>query len=155
MNNYDVIVAGLGAMGSAAIYHLAGRGRRVAGLDLFHPPHDQGSSHGRSRIIREAYFEHPLYVPLVQRAYELWADLERKAGKKLLLQTGGLMIGPADGVLVRGAKRSAEEHRLEHQILTGGELRRRFQVFEPAEDMLGLWEPRAGILFPEQAVETH
>src|SRR5258708_26473951 len=100
MKGYDVIVAGLGAMGSAAIYHLAGRGRRVAGLDRLHPPHDQGSSHGRTRIIREAYFEHPLYVPLVQRADELWADLGRRAGKKLLLQTGGLMIGPADSLWV-------------------------------------------------------
>jgi len=155
MKECDVVIAGLGAMGSAAIYHLAGRGRRVAGLDRLHPPHDQGSSHGRSRIIREAYFEHPLYVPLVQRAYELWGDLERKSGKKLLLRTGGLMIGPADGALVRGAKRSAEEHRLEHQLLIDGDLRRRFQVFELAENMVGLWEPRAGILFPEQAVETH
>src|SRR5438874_2654478 len=109
---YDVIVAGLGAMGSAASYHLASSGRRVLGLDRFQPPHSLGSSHGLSRIIREAYFEHPLYVPLVQRAYELWSALENKSGRKLLLQTGGLMIGAPDGVLVRGAKQSAEEHGL-------------------------------------------
>src|SRR5215469_10899592 len=102
---YDAIIVGLGAMGSAAAYHLAKNGRRVLGLDRFHPPHEQGSSHGLTRIIREAYFEHPLYVPLVRRAYELWADLEKASGRKLLLQTSGLMIGPPDGTLVSGAKR--------------------------------------------------
>src|SRR5437867_10707708 len=119
--DHDVIIAGLGAMGSAAAYHLAASGRRVLGLDRFHPPHDMGSSHGRSRIIREAYFEDPLYVPLVQRAYELWRDLERKAGRELLRQTGGVMIGPAEGVLVRGASRSAREHKLQHEILSSSE----------------------------------
>src|SRR5262249_18847586 len=118
-HDYDVIVCGLGAMGSAAAYHLALRGQRVLGLDRFQPPHDLGSSHGRTRIIREAYFEHPLYVPLVQRAYELWADLEKTSGRRLLLQTGGVMIGPREGTLVRGAVRSAQEHSLAHQILSG------------------------------------
>src|SRR5881296_2622712 len=112
-------------MGSAAVYHLAASGRRVLGLDRFHPPHQLGSSHGLTRIIREAYFEHPLYVPLVQRAYELWAQLEKKSGRSLLLQTGGLMIGPPEGVLVRGAIRSAEEHGLAHQVLSAREMRRR------------------------------
>src|SRR5437763_3262239 len=123
--DYDVIVAGLGAMGSAAAYHLASTGRNVLGLDRFQPPHAFGASHGRTRIIREAYFEHPLYVPLVQRAYQLWADLENQSGRQLLLQTGGVMIGAPDGVLVRGAKLSAEEHGLEHEILSSVELRRR------------------------------
>src|SRR3954471_5336472 len=105
--NYDVIIVGLGAMGSAAAYHLAKSGLRVLGLDRFHPPHNFGSSHGLTRIIREAYFEDPLYVPLVQRAYELWAYLEGESGQRLLLKTGGLMIGPRNGVLVSGASRSA------------------------------------------------
>src|SRR4051794_25806139 len=100
VNDFEVIVVGLGAMGSAAAYHLAAGGKRVLGLDRFHPPHTLGSSHGSTRIIREAYFEHPLYVPLVQRAYELWADLEKKSGRKLLLQTGGVMIGSPAGKLV-------------------------------------------------------
>src|SRR5256886_14039909 len=91
-------------MGSAAVYHLAKRGVDVLGLDQFRPPHAFGSSHGQTRIIREAYFEHPSYVPLVQRAYELWASLEQLSGQKLLRQTGGLMIGPRDGVLVSGAR---------------------------------------------------
>jgi sarcosine oxidase len=89
----DVIVVGLGAMGSAALFHLAQRGVRVIGFDRFAPPHTLGSTHGLSRIIREAYYEHPCYVPFVQRAYELWADLERRAARRLFHQTGGLMIG--------------------------------------------------------------
>src|SRR5262245_25064038 len=109
---FDVIILGLGAMGSAAACHLARRGLKVLGLDRFAPPHTMGSTHGQSRIIREAYFEHPLYVPLVQRAYELWAELTDAFGQTLLLQTGGVMIGPANGVLVTGARTSAETHRL-------------------------------------------
>src|SRR2546422_4835838 len=154
-NDYDVIVAGLGAMGSAAAYHLATTGKRVLGLDRFQPPHQFGSSHGLTRIIREAYFEHPSYVPLVQRAYQLWADLEKNSNRKLLLQTGGLMIGPPDGVLVSGARRSAQQHGLRHELLSSAEMRRRFPIFEPAADMVAVWEPRAGILFPELAVQTH
>jgi sarcosine oxidase len=154
-NHYDVIVAGLGAMGSAAVYRLAANGRRVLGLDRFRPPHDLGSSHGRTRIIREAYFEHTLYVPLVQRAYELWADLEEKSGRELLLQTGGLMIGPRDGVLVTGARQSAEDHKLAYKILSASELRLGFPACQPTEGLVAVWEPRAGILFPELAVQSH
>jgi sarcosine oxidase len=142
-------------MGSATAYHLARQGRRVLGLDRFAPPHQFGSSHGRSRIIREAYFEHPVYVPLVQRAYELWAALEKDSGRQLLVQTGGVMVGPADGTLVRGALQSATEHRLKHEILSAPELRARFPVLQPGKEMVGVWEPRAGILFPELAIQTH
>src|SRR5690348_9687921 len=102
-SHYDVIIAGLGAMGSAAAYHLAAGGTRVLGLDRFQPPHEYGSSHGRTRIIREAYFEHPSYVPLVQRAYQLWVDLEKQSQQRLFLKTGGVMVGPPGGVLVSGA----------------------------------------------------
>src|SRR5438445_11313585 len=135
-DDYDVIVAGLGAMGSAATYHLARQGKHVLGLDCFAPPHNLGSSHGLTRIIREAYFEHPLYVPLVQRAYELWAELEEKSERKLLRQTGGLMIGSAEGVLVSGARRSAETHELPHRILSAAEIRREFPAFSPAAGMV-------------------
>ena len=142
-------------MGSAAAYHLAKAGWRVLGLDRFKPPHQMGSSHGLTRIIREAYFEHPLYVPLVQRAYELWAELEREAGKRLLLQTGGLMLGQPGGVLIRGAQRSADEHQLPHRFLSPQELRHEFPIFCPGADMAAIWEPRAGILFPELAIKAH
>lgn len=152
---FDVISVGLGAMGSAAAYHLAKRGKRVLGLDRFAPPHESGSSHGKTRIIREAYFEHPLYVPLIQRAYELWADLQERAGRPLLRQTGGLMIGPPDSAVVRGAKRSAGEHRLRHETLPAAAVRRRFPGLQPTDEMVAIWEPRAGILFPEACVESH
>src|ERR1700682_1778444 len=109
--SYDVVVVGLGAMGSAAAFHLARNGRRVLGLDRFTPPHSFGSSHGQTRIIREAYFEHPLYVPLVRRAYELWTELERLSGRDLLRITGGLMIGRPNGALARRARGSAERAR--------------------------------------------
>ncbi len=142
-------------MGSAAAYHLAAGGKRVLGLDRFRPPHSLGSSHGRTRIIREAYFEHTLYVPLVRRAYELWADLERKSGRQLLVQTGGLMLGPPDGVLVKGARKSAEDHSLPHEVLSAATVRQRFPACRPTDDLVAVWEPRAGILFPELAIQTH
>jgi sarcosine oxidase len=154
-NQFDFIVVGLGAMGSAACCHLACAGKRVLGLDRFAPPHTLGSSHGRTRIIREAYFEHPTYVPLVQRAYELWADLERQTERQLFLQTGGLMIGPPEGCVVAGAKRSAELHRLPHEVLSSAEVRRRFPALRPDDGMSAVWEPRAGILFPEACVAAH
>ena len=152
---FDVVVAGLGAMGSAAAFQLARRGARVLGLDRFAPPHALGSSHGRSRIIREAYFEDPLYVPLVQRAYERWAELERLSGRTLLVRTGGLMLGPPDGMVFRGALHSAEVHGLPHEVLTAGEVHRRVPGFRPTVDMMGVWEPRAGFLVPEAAIAAH
>ncbi|HTL56648.1 MAG TPA: N-methyl-L-tryptophan oxidase [Candidatus Limnocylindrales bacterium] len=155
MREFDVIIAGLGAMGSATAAQLANKGARVLGLDKFHPPHQFGSSHGLSRIIREAYFEHPVYVPLVQRAYELWENLQRTTGRKLLWRTGGLMIGPADSVLVTGSRHSAEVHKLPHKILSAGKIRRQFPAFDPPDDMVAVWEPRAGVLLPELAVKTH
>ncbi len=152
---FDTIVVGLGAMGSAALYHLASRGVRALGIDRFAPPHSHGSTHGRTRIIREAYYEHPSYVPIVQRAYELWAELERKAGQPLFVQTGGLMIGPPEGLLFAGALRSAKEHGLEHTILSPAEVHARYPGFVVPEVSLALLEPRAGLLFPEKCVESH
>jgi sarcosine oxidase len=152
VTSFDVGVVGLGAMGSMTTLELARRGRRVIGFDRFTPPHPFGSSHGKSRIIREAYFEHPQYVPLVQRAYERWAELERDAGEQLLIPTGGLMIGPPDGVLVSGAKRSALEHGLPFELLSPEQVAQRFPVFGLGSGDVGLFEPRAGVLLPEPAV---
>jgi sarcosine oxidase len=148
----DVIVVGLGAMGSATLRALARRGMRVLGLDRHVPPHEHGSSHGGSRIIREAYFEDPRYVPLVQRAYLLWEELARESDRTLLTTTGGLMLGPRDGVLVEGALASARAHHLAHELLDAEALRRRYPQFNVQDDTVGVWEPRAGVLRPEQAV---
>lgn len=147
-------IAGLGAMGSMTALELVRRGHRVIGFDRFHPPHDQGSSHGKTRIIREAYFEHPQYVPLVQRAYQLWALLERESGARLYQPTGGLMIGPPDGTLVAGARRSAVEHRLAFEQLSPAETRQRFPAFHLGPTEVALFEPRAGVLFPETAISA-
>lgn len=152
---FDVVIAGLGAMGSAAASHLARRGLRVAAFDRFRPPHTFGSSHGQTRIIREAYFEHPAYVPLIQRAYELWLELEKSSGRQLFRQTGGLMIGAPDSTVVRGARRSAKEHRLPHAVLTAPEVRRRFPAQRLPDNFLAVLEPRAGILFPEECISAH
>ncbi|MBK5189003.1 MAG: N-methyl-L-tryptophan oxidase, partial [Gemmatimonadaceae bacterium] len=152
---FDTIIVGLGAMGSAALYHLAARGVKVLGVDRFVTPHIHGSTHGRTRVIREAYYEHPCYVPIVQRAYELWASLEREAGEPLFVQTGGLMIGPPDGELFAGALRSAMEHGLAHTILEPREVHQRFPGFRVPDGSMALHEPRAGLLFPETCVEAH
>lgn len=154
-SSYDTIIVGLGAMGSAAAYHLARRGRRVLGLDRFSPPHTMGSSHGQTRIIREAYFEHPCYVPIVQRAYVLWDELARAANMPVFVQTGGLMIGAPDSIVFTGAKRSADTHRLPHEILTAIDVRHRYPALRPSADMMAVLEPRAGILFPERCIAAH
>src|SRR5829696_2353072 len=117
MPRFDVGMVGLGAMGSAVASALSSRQSRVVAFDRLSPPHTLGSSHGHTRIIREAYYEHPLYVPLVQRAYELWTELERESGANVLRVTGGLMIGREKGPLLRGALDSAVTHNIAHEIL--------------------------------------
>ena len=153
--DYDVIVIGLGAMGSATAYHLARRGRRVLGLDAHPRGHALGSSHGRSRIIREAYFEAPAYVPLVQRAYALWRELEDESGRDLLTITGGLNIGPPDGEFVAGSLASARQHGLPYEYLAPPDVAARFPGFRLTEDLVAVYEPRAGILKPEECIGAH
>jgi len=155
MPEYDVIVVGLGAMGSAALYELSRRGQRVLGLEAFAPGHQLGSSHGESRVIRLAYYEHPNYVPLLQRAYQLWADLERESGADLLSITGALMIGAPDSELVSGALTSAQQHGLDYELLDALDVRRRHPAFALADDEVALAEPRAGFLRPERCIETY
>ncbi len=152
---FDTIVVGLGGMGSAAAAHLAARGQRVLGLEQFQPAHDQGSSHGRSRVIRLAYFEHPAYVPLLRRAYELWRRLETGTGRRLLQVTGGLMIGASESEVVSGSLRSAREHGLAHELLDAVEIHRRFPPLTPRPGMVGCYEREAGTLFPEEAIRAH
>jgi sarcosine oxidase len=155
VTTYDTIVVGLGIMGSAAAYSLAERGELVLGLDRWVPPHDYGSTHGRSRIIRLDYFEHPLYVPILRRAYECWHSLEERVERQLLLQTGGLMVGPSDGMLVAGARSSAVLHGLDFEEMNAQQVRRRFPAFAPPDEMAALWEPNAGVLFPEICIESY
>jgi len=142
-------------MGRATLFHLARRGRRVLGLEQYASGHKLGSSHGDSRIIREMYFEHPLYVPLVQRAYELWRELEEQSGSALMTITGGLMIGPEKGSVVTGTLKSAAKYRLSHEVLTAAQTRARFPAFQPGEGLVAVLDPRAGYLHPDSCNAAH
>ncbi|MHB8647577.1 MAG: N-methyl-L-tryptophan oxidase [Thermomicrobiales bacterium] len=152
---FDVIVIGLGAMGSATAYHAARRGQRVLGLDAYPRGHKNGSSHGTTRIIREAYFEAPEYVPLVQRAYALWRELEAASGRSLLTITGGLNIGSSESAFVGGARTSAQRHHLPYEELTNAEVAARFPGFRLPDGIVAIYEPTAGILDPEACVFAH
>jgi sarcosine oxidase len=152
---FDVIVVGLGAMGSAAAYQLSKRGAKVLGLEAFTPAHDKGSSHGESRIIRQAYFEDPAYVPLVVRAYKLWDQLQEESNENLMRITGGVAIGPPEGTLVAGCLRSATTHGLAHDLFDSNEMRRRFPQFALASDEVGFYEEKAGYLKPEECIRQH
>lgn len=154
ISQYDVAVVGLGAMGSATLHELARRGIRAIGFDRHTPPHSLGSSHGRSRIIREAYFEDPAYVPLVQRAYERWAEIEADSGLSVFTQTGGLMLGAPNGNLVAGARLSAKLHELPFEEIDAREVRLRFPALKPEAGTVAIFEPRAGALNPERAIEA-
>jgi sarcosine oxidase len=151
---YDVIVVGLGGMGSAAAYHLAKRGMKVLGLEQFRPGHTNGSSHGHSRVIRQAYFEGPAYVPMLKRAYELWNELEDASSEPILHITGGLMIGQASSNVVTGSRLSAQEHGLEHELLDSDSIRRRFPELTPGDEV-GLFEGLAGVVRPEAGIRAH
>jgi sarcosine oxidase len=153
--SFDILVIGLGAHGSSALYHLARTGKRVAGIDRFTPPHLHGSSHGQSRIIREAYHENPVYVPFIRAAYELWDELQREAGRPLLVETGGLLLGREDTTVVRGARLSAETYGIDYDWLEAADIRRRFPAFRPSDDTVGVLEKRAGVLFPEECIKAH
>jgi sarcosine oxidase len=142
-------------MGSAAAAQAAARGERVLGLEQFQPAHDHGSSHGRSRVIRLAYFEDPAYVPLLRRAYELWRRLEAVTGRDLLRITGGLMIGAPDSEVVSGSLRSAREHGLAHELLDAAQIHRRYPPLTPQPGVVALYEGEAGIVFPEEAIRAH
>ncbi|MFJ8647791.1 N-methyl-L-tryptophan oxidase [Streptomyces sp. NPDC093546] len=152
---FDVIVVGLGGMGSAAAHHLSARGARVLGLERFGPVHARGSSHGGSRITRQSYFEDPAYVPLLLRAYELYERLERDTGRDIATLCGGLMLGRPGARTVAGSRLSAERWGLPHEMLDAKEIRRRFPTLTPGEDDVALYEARAGLLRPENTVAAH
>ncbi|SEO60294.1 N-methyl-L-tryptophan oxidase [Amycolatopsis saalfeldensis] len=155
MTHYDVIVAGLGGMGSAAAYQLARRGQRVLGLDQFAPVHNLGSSHGGSRITRQAYLEGPDYVPLLLRAHELWDEIERDTGREVFTRCGGLMVGQPDSQTVAGSRLSAEKFDIPHELLDAADVRRRFPTMVPLDDEVALYEPGAGFVSPEGSVAAH
>lgn len=151
---YDVAVVGVGVTGAAAAWRLAQRGARVVALDRFAPPHGFGSSHGRTRIIREAYFEGGAYIPLVRQAYDAWRALERESGRTLFRRTGGLTLAPEGRGIAAAARRAATSHDVEIEILSGAEVMRRFPAFRVRDDDVGVWEPSAGVLLVDRCMEA-
>src|SRR5262245_45148585 len=152
---YDVIIVGAGAMGSAAAMHLAARGLRVIAFDRFGIPNDQGSSHGLTRIIRIAYYEHPSYVPLLVRAAELWSELEQRSGERLFVRTGSIDASAPGDPVFEGSLHSCELHGLRHEVLTSEKLARRFPAYRLPPDHLAVFQPDGGFLIPESAVAPH
>jgi monomeric sarcosine oxidase len=155
MQTFDVIVLGIGGVGSAVLDQLAQRGVRALGIDRFHPPHDQGSTHGHTRVIRQAYFEHPDYVPLLAESYRLWRSLEERSGKRLYHEVGLIEIGPSDGIVVPGVLQAAAEHNLTVLNLPPKEIVSRWPGLRIPDNMTGVFEPAAGYLLVEDCVATH
>ena len=155
VRDVEVAVLGVGAVGSAALYHLARRGVNALGLDRFPPGHDRGSSHGDTRVIRKAYFEDPAYVPLLHQAYDGWERLEEESGEALFLKTGLIEIGPPDGYVVPGVLRAAETYDLDVEPLPKATLEARFDGFVVPDGMTGVYEADGGILQVEACVAAH
>ena len=159
-SHHDVIVVGLGALGAATLYQLSQRGVRVLGIDQFAPPHDQGSSHGDSRITRLAVGEGDEYVPFVQRSHVIWRELEARTGRPLMTTTGGLVLAPRDRVaehhgksdFVRRTIACAERFGIAHEVLDAAGIRARFPQFELQGDEIGYHERDAGFVRPEDAI---
>jgi sarcosine oxidase len=154
-NNFDCLVIGLGGMGSSALYELQSRGLKTLGLEQFTIPHERGSSHGLSRIIRLAYFEHPSYIPLLKRSYEKWTNLEKYSDQKLFHQTGSIDASRPEDRIFQGSLRSCETFDLDHQILTSSELQKRFPGYELPLDFKAVYQPQGGFLIPETCIETY
>ncbi|WP_407530217.1 N-methyl-L-tryptophan oxidase [Methylobacterium oryzisoli] len=154
-NTYDVIVLGVGGMGSAACWHLARRGVRVLGLERFDIPHAMGSSHGFNRIIRLAYFEDPSYVPLLRRAYENWRDLEGRFGEQLLFITGSIDAGPAGSRTVEGSLAACRAHGLAHRVMSGAELNRFAPGYALPDGHVAILQPEGGFVSAERAIVAH
>lgn len=152
---YDVIVLGLGALGSSTAYHLARRARRVLALERFGPVHDRGASHGESRCVFQSYFMGPRYVPLVRQALRMWTQAGEQAGETLVTRSGGLLLSSGSGVLAERAEASAVASDVPHEMLDGTEIQARFPQLKPGDDARALYDPIAGFLHPERAVRVH
>ena len=152
---FDVLVLGVGGMGAAALDHLASRGVSVVGVEQGDVPNDRGSSVGETRVIRKAYFEDPRYVPLLERAYVLWGELEAHVGEQLLVRTGCLNLGLPDHPAIRGVRESVALHALPHVLLSAAEVRARFPALQPAAGEVGVFEDDGGYLRVEACTRAH
>ncbi|TMI69624.1 MAG: N-methyl-L-tryptophan oxidase [Bacteroidetes bacterium] len=152
---FDVIVIGVGSMGSSACYYLAKKGHKVLGLEQFDIPHERGSHAGQSRIIRKAYFEHPDYVPLLNRAYENWKELETDAQARLYHQTGIAYFGLPGSDIIKGVKLSASLYDIPVESLQPHVIRDRYSMFKLPQGFEALFEADAGFITPEKAVRLY
>ena len=155
MPSYDAIVIGVGGMGSAAVYHLARRGLQVLGLEKHAIPHEMGSSHGYSRMIRYTLQEHPSYVPLVRRSYELWHEMEETAGEELMVTTGSIRAGAPDSPFFLNAQEACDLHSIPYEILTASEVNKRFPGYRFPEEISSVYQADGGFLLPERCIVTH
>ncbi|RXI96425.1 N-methyl-L-tryptophan oxidase [Anaerobacillus alkaliphilus] len=153
--NYDVIVIGAGSMGMAAGYFLAKSGKKTLLLDSFSPPHDKGSHHGETRIIRYAYGEGEEYVPFVLRAKELWAELEQLSGKQLFMPTGVLNVGVKQSDFIQNTIKSSEKYSLPLEVLNAKEIQKRWQGITLSDDYIGSFEPTSGVLKCEECINAY
>ncbi|HEX5025532.1 MAG TPA: N-methyl-L-tryptophan oxidase [Agriterribacter sp.] len=154
-NNYDVIVIGAGSMGAAASWYLARRGYKILGLEQFDIPHELGSHAGQSRIIRKAYFEHSDYVPLLERAYHNWRELEETTSSQVYHKTGLVYFGNPGAALVKGTKKSAHQYNIPLEVLSPAELMSRYPMFNCPMDYQVLFEPDAGFVTPEKVIALY
>ena len=155
MPSYDAIVIGVGGMGSAAVYHLARRGLQVLGVEKHAIPHEMGSSHGYSRMIRYTLQEHPSYVPLVRRSYELWHEMEETAGEELIVTTGSIRAGAPDSPFFLNAQEACDLHSIPYEILTASEVNKRFPGYRFPEEISSVYQADGGFLLPERCIVTH
>ena len=155
VQTYDCIIVGAGGIGSAAFYHATKQGLKTLALDRFSKAHDRGSSHGQTRIIRQGYFEHPNYVPMVLESYRLWEELESETGTRLKTETGLLEIGPPEGTLISGILDSARTHGIAVDQYSNAEAKKRFPSFHIPENSIAIFERQAGYLAVEKCVATH
>ena len=155
MKAFDVAVLGVGGIGSAACYHLARAGLRVLGIEQFSIPHSRGSSHGITRILREGLHENETYVPLVRRALKLWRELEKISGTPLFYQTGSLDIGVPESPIVLGSLNSCRRWSIPHELFTAVDLRRRFSVLRPYDQMVAVFQPGSGFVLAEGSIVAH
>ena len=155
MPSYDAIVIGVGGMGSAAVYHLARRGLQVLGLEKHAIPHEMGSSHGYSRMIRYTLQEHPSYVPLVRRSYELWHEMEETAGEELMVTTGSIRAGAPNSPFFLNAQEACDLHSIPYEILTASEVNKRFPGYRFPEEISSVYQADGGFLLPERCILTH
>src|SRR5699024_2247703 len=151
--HYDAIIMGVGAMGSATLYALAKRGYHICGIDQFGIAHDRGSSHGETRFIRKAYFEHPDYVPLLHHSYDKWEQLEKLTEQQLFVKNGLLLAGKSDSSIIQGLNTCYSQHNLPHEKINAADAQKRWPNINIPKEFETYYDPIAGYLNVEKCIQ--